>query len=51
MSEDLIRFKYSRSLTEGVGSVGLENSSVSFLTGAANCSENGKSDFIISELD
>lgn len=48
---DLIRFKYSRSLTEGVWSVCFENISVSFLTCTSNCSKNGKSDFIISELD
>jgi hypothetical protein len=38
-------------LTEGVGSVCFENISVSFLTCANNCSEDGKFDFIISELD
>lgn len=49
--KDLIRFKYLRSLTEGIWSVCFENISVSFLTCTNNCSENWKFDFIISVLN
>lgn len=48
---DLIRFKYLRSLAEGIWSVCFENISVSFLACTNNCSKNWKSDFIISVLD